>query len=36
MEVGSVATEFEYQKYCDVYKDCQRYYYKSGDNAAFR
>lgn len=33
-EVGSVATEFEHQKYCDVYKDCQRYYYKSGDNAA--
>ena len=34
VEVGSVATEFEHQKYCDVYKDCQRYYYKSGDNAA--
>ena len=33
LEVGSVATEFEHQKYCDVYKDCQRYYYKSGDNA---
>jgi len=33
MEVGSVATDFEHQKYCDVYKDCQRYYYKSGDNA---
>lgn len=34
LEVGSVATEFEHQRYCDVYKDCQRYYYKSGDNAA--
>lgn len=34
LEVGSVATEFEHQKYCDVYRDCQRYYYKSGDNAA--
>ena len=33
LEVGSVVTEFEHQKYCDVYKDCQRYYYKSGDNA---
>ena len=33
LEVGSVATEFEHQKYCDVYRDCQRYYYKSGDNA---
>ena len=33
LEVGSVATEFEHQRYCDVYKDCQRYYYKSGDNA---
>tara|TARA_Y100001937_G_scaffold22751_1_gene32577 strand:+ start:127 stop:1245 length:1119 start_codon:yes stop_codon:yes gene_type:complete len=33
LEVGSVATEFEHQKYCDVYKDCQRYYYKSGDNS---
>ena len=32
LEVGSVATEFEHQKYCDVYRDCQRYYYKSGDN----
>ena len=32
LEVGSVATEFEVQKYCDVYRDCQRYYYKSGDN----
>ena len=34
MEVGLVATEFEHQKYCDVYQDCQRYYYKSGDNAS--
>lgn len=33
LEVGSVATEFEVQKYCDTYLDCQRYYYKSGDNA---
>jgi len=32
LEFGSVATEFEHQKYCDVYQDCQRYYYKSGDN----
>ena len=34
LEVGSVATEFEVQKYCDTYLDCQRYYYKSGDNAS--
>ena len=34
LEVGSVATEFEHQKYCDVYQDCQRYYYKSGDNSS--
>jgi len=33
LEVGSVATEFEVQKYCDTYLDCQRYYYKSGDNS---
>ena len=29
LEVGSVATEFEHQKYCDTLAVCQRYYQKS-------